>query len=69
MQRVAVAGVLAALATSLAAAAPGSGAGLLSTFVSVPDAVARDCRAKLLESGTRWSGRSSSSAASAATPS
>ena len=51
MHRARTAGGLAALATSLAAAAPASAAGLLSTSVNVPDAVARDCQAKLLESG------------------
>ena len=49
-----MAGVLAALATSLAAAAPASGAGLLSTSVSAPAAVARDCHAKLLDSGSGY---------------
>ncbi len=54
MHRARTAGVLAALATSLAAAAPASAAGLLSTSVNVPDAVARDCQAKLLDSGAGY---------------
>jgi hypothetical protein len=51
MSRARSACVLAALATTLATAAPASAAGLLSTPVSVSDAVARDCQARLLESG------------------
>ncbi len=51
MRQARTAAVLAALATSLAAAAPASAASLLSTSVNVPSAVARDCQAKLLDSG------------------
>ena len=54
MHRARTAGVLAALATSLAAAAPASAAGLLSTSVTVPSAVARDCHAQLLQSGSGY---------------
>jgi hypothetical protein len=54
MHRLRTAGVLAALTTSLAAAAPASAAGLLSTSVNVPDAVARDCQAKLLDGGAGY---------------
>jgi hypothetical protein len=54
MHRALTASVLAALATSLAAAAPASATGLLSTSVNVRDAVERDCQAKLLESGSGY---------------
>ena len=57
MHRARTAGVLAALATSLAAAAPASAAGLLSTSVNVPGAVARDCQAELLDSGGGYAQR------------
>jgi Zinc carboxypeptidase len=57
MHRALTAGVLAALATSLAAAAPAPAAGLLSTSVDVPAAVARDCHVRLLESGGGYAQR------------
>jgi hypothetical protein len=57
MHRARTACVLLALATSLAAASPASAAGLLSTTVDVPAAVARDCQAKLLDGGSGYSQR------------
>jgi hypothetical protein len=58
MSRACTAGVLAALATSLAAAAPAAAVPLLSTTVSAPAAAARDCHARLLDGGTGYGQKS-----------